>query len=446
MLGLNFIPLFMLGYTTLQISSLRHKVLVCAGLAALGLYGGGGLSLVGTTFYDNVTSLGVLFAALLVVRHLDALFRLPAPRAMLRVLLFGIPAGLVMGLKLPSVLFCVGLCFAFLFVGGDWRRRLLLSVGFGCGIIIGCIITYGYWGWFLQTHFQNPFFPYFNGLFKSPLAPLTSARDIQYVPHSLHDYLLFPWIFVDSPYRVGEVVWSDWRILILYILLPLALVLRLFFGRAPARPDSTFRHNAARYLLWMGVLSYVTWLFMFAIYRYVIPLEMITPLLIVFACGMLPLRFQMRGMITLAVLLVVAGSVQPGNWTRRASWLDHFIEVTIPPLGDTSNAMILMAGYEPYSHLIPAFPPEIPFVRIQSNFSNPNDGKGINRMIRDRVMAHNGRYLMLIPPWQHDLARGALSAFNLRLDADACQIVLDRLYDDKPLDLCRVSRLSERTK
>ena len=47
----------------------------------------------------------------------------------------------------------------------------------------------------------------------------------------LHDALLMPFIFADSPFRVGEIPWRDWRIPLLYVLLPLGVILRLFFGR-----------------------------------------------------------------------------------------------------------------------------------------------------------------------------------------------------------------------
>lgn len=440
--GLNFILLFMLAYVSLLISSSRNKVLICAALATLGMLGGGGIAQIGTTFYDNVTSLGLFLSALLVVRYIDALIFIPMPKVILRVCLFGIPAGIEMGLKLPAVVFCVGLCFAFLGTGGTWKRRFALCFAFGVGVLFGALLTYGYWGWFLDTHYDNPFFPYFNSFFKSPLAPLTSARDIQFVPNNWKDYFLFPYIFTDSPYRVGEIPWRDWRIVILYVLLPIALLLRLFFGRVKSRPDFIARPSAVRYLLWVAVISYFAWAGMFAVYRYALPLEMLAPLLIIFVVGLLPLKLSTRGMLSALLLAVVAFSIQPGNWTRRATWLNHFVEATIPRLSDTSNLMILMAGIEPYAHLVPEFPSDIAFVRIQSNFASPEQDKGFNDIIRKRVNEHKGLFMLLIPPWQHGVAKDALQPFRLALVPEPCQTVVDRLYDDKPMDLCRVMPLS----
>jgi hypothetical protein len=439
--GLNFILLFMLAYAALQIANTRHKVWVCAALAALGMIGGGGIALLGTTFYDNVTSLGTFLSALLVVRYFSSLLILATPQAFGLAVLFGIPAGLTMGLKLPSVVFCVGLCASLLLVGGGMRRRFMLGFAFGVGVLIGLAVTLGYWGWFLQSHYGNPLFPYFNQLFKSPLAPLTSARDTQYVPRSVHDFILFPWIFLQSPYRTGEIHWRDWRIPMLYALLPLSLILQMIFGRNANRADAAVTPLVRRYLLWVAVLSYFIWLPLFAIYRYLVVLEMLTPLLIVMTVDMLPFKLKTRGILAVFLLLVVAASIQPGNWYRRASWSEHYVTASIPELGDTSQLMILMAGFEPYSHLVSAFPNNIPFVRIQSNFASPNEDKGINDLIHARVDGHQGRFMLLIPPWQRGLAAEALGFFRLVIAPGTCQQVTDHLYDDKSMELCSVIRI-----
>src|ERR1700733_10829175 len=57
--GLNFTLLFMLAYAGLIIKNPRWTVGICAALAVLGMLGGGGIALIGTTFYDNITSLGL---------------------------------------------------------------------------------------------------------------------------------------------------------------------------------------------------------------------------------------------------------------------------------------------------------------------------------------------------------------------------------------------------
>jgi len=437
--GLNFILLFMLAYVSLVIPNPRQKVIACSLLAALGMLGGGGIAQIGVTFYDNITSLGLFVSALIAVRHFDKLMNGPWQRALPLTLLAGFLPGLMMGLKLPSVVFCLGLCFAFLFVAGPLKRRFAVSFVFGLGVLAGLAVSLGHWAWFLETNFDSPLFPYFNEIFKSPYAPLTSARDTQFVPRNMADRLLFPFIIADNPLRTGEIPWRDWRIPILYALLPLAVLVRLFFGRSTKSHGQIAVPYAARYLLWVAVISYIVWLLMFAIYRYALPLEMIAPLLIVFAVGLLPFRLQTRGLLAAGLLLVIALTIQPGNWTRLTHWLERSIEAEIPALSNPPDTMVLMAGFEPFSHVVTLFPSNMSFVRIQSNFASPDENKGINKILRARLEAHKGKFMLLVPSWQADLARDALHYFGLTFLPQTCQKVIDRLYDTK-LILCDVER------
>ena len=135
---------------------------------------------------------------------------------------------------------------------------------------------------------------------------------------------------------------------------------------------------------------------MFCIYRYAVTLEMIAPLLIICAIGMLPLKISTRALVAGFLLAVISASIQYGNWGRRAEWTDSFITAQVPALGDTSHLMILMAGIEPYSHLVPAFPAEVSFTRIQSNFSSPEQNKGINTLIHQRIDAHRAALVVVL--------------------------------------------------
>lgn len=436
--GLNFILLFMLAYAALTINNVTRKTGVCAALALLGMLGGGGIALIGTTFYDNVTSLGLFASALLVIRYRERLMTASVRNAFGLALLYGLPSGLMMGLKLPSVIFCLGFCFGILFMGGSWRRLFVISLAFGAGVLLGVAISLGPWAWFLQKHFHNPLFPYFNDIFKSPLAPLSSARDEQFLVHGFWNNLLFPFLFAKSPFMVGEIEWRDWRIPILYGLLPAAIILRLLFGHK--RDKTLAAPHAARYLLAAAAISYFVWYWIFSIYRYAVPLEMLAPLAILMAVDIFPIKRQHRAILAACILIVIAVSIEPGNWSRRATWLHHFIEVQIPPLPEQKDLMILMAGIEPYSHVVPEFPPSIPFVRIQSNFISPEENKGFNQIIRARVEGHKGSFMLLIPTWQERAGDDALAIYHLSRAAEACQTVVDRLYDDKPLSLCRLIR------
>jgi hypothetical protein len=440
--GLNFPLLMMLAHAVLIVPGTVKKVVLSALIAGLGVLGGGGIAQIGTTFYDNVTSLGLFLSLLLVLRRFDVLFEGSFKRAAWIALGAGVPAGLVVGLKLPCAVFAAGLCAAPLFVTGTLARRVALGFFFGLGVLAGVAVTLGPWMVFLDAHFQNPLFPYFNNFFHSPLAAATSARDTQFVPLTWHDRLLFPLLFARVPFRVGEIPWTDIRLPLLYLLLPFALVCRLAFGRSRSLHDKITLPLPGRFLIGTVVVAYGLWLFGFAIYRYALPLEMLTPLVIVVATGLLPLRLGTRALVAAFLLIAVAGTIVPGNWTRRDTWLPSFQEVHLPPLPNDPALMILMAGFEPYAHLVPALPPRCPVVRIQSNFSKPEEKIGMNERLAARLAAHQGRFMLLIPRKDQALADKALKIFHLRFLPQTCQEVRDDLY---PLSyaLCDVRRSAE---
>lgn len=434
--GLNLALIFILAHATLIIPNQKKKVMVCAALAILGMMGGGGIAMIGTTFYDNVTSLGLFASAALVMRLFPTLISSPKRIALTLVFLCGIPAGLLMGMKLPFMIFCFGLSAAFLFVTGSRARRLMLAFGFGLGAAFGFVLCFAPWAYYLASEFGNPLFPYFNDIFGSSLAPLHSGRDIKFIPSTFWDRALYPYIFALNPLRVGEIPWQDFRIPIFYTLLPIAVTMRLLYGRNKNEPNRVASFYAKRYLLWVAIFSYFIWLILFGIYRYLVPLEMLAPLLIVLLMGLLPIRSEPRNLWTIFILCTIAITVQPGDWGRKSDgWLEKPVQVTLPTMGNTDNLMILMAGYAPYAHVVPSFPKDIPFIRIQSNFTSPEKDIGFNKPIKQRVFAHKGAYKLLVPAWDMKPAKEALLHFNLLISPQTCADVKDHLYDSQ-LKLC----------
>ena len=435
--GLNILFLFLLAYSALIITNPARKVLVCALLAVLGMLGGGGIAQIGTAIYDNITSLGVFLSALLVIRYSAALIYGSWRASFFLAILCGFPVGLMMGFKLPVVVFCVGLCGALLCTSGPAQRRIWITFGFGIGVLLGLALSLGPWAYSLYKQFGNPVFPYFNNIFQSSFAPLNSARDMKFLPVSWHDRLLFPFIFTQNPYRVGEIPWRDVRLALLYFLLPTCLALRwAFLGKKIESPRITTPFST-RYLLWAAMLSYAAWLFLFAIYRYILSLEILAPLLIVMTLGMLPCRVQTRVMLAGLVLFTILVTMQPGTWGRTSQWQEHAVSIERPGLEEKGNLMILMAGDEPYAHVLSEFPPKIPFIRIQSNFTSPEADTGFNTLIRDRIKNHNGPYKLLIPQIQFLRGVEALHYFDLTLSPQSCQSVRDTLTETS-LELCDV--------
>jgi hypothetical protein len=426
--GLNVVPLYLIGLRLLAPVPAPPRRLAALALAVVGLVGGGHLGLVGTTFYDNVVSLFVLGAVALVLAC--------DPRHIAGFALAGLLAGAGAGLKLPSTVFAIGLGVALLLSAESLRARLVRTAVFGFGALAGLAATAGHWMLFLWREFGNPIFPYFNSLFASPMGIAASYRDTRFIPENAAEWLLFPLITTVDSLQAGEIEFRDGRIAAAF--LALLITLGLAFVRRPAA--ELVARPAAIVLIAMSVVSYLVWLGLFAIYRYLIPLEMLAPVVLVAAVGLWPVALRARAGLAAAVLALLVVTAAPGSW-GRVPWGPRFVDTVAPPLPDPAQALVLMLGYAPTAWVIPAFPPATAFVRVQGFGLNPEDGDiGLNRRVAERIAAHRGAVYTLAGDGDRDLAATLLARYGLAPDPAGCRRIVSNLADYA--ELCPVQPLS----
>jgi uncharacterized membrane protein len=425
--GLNYVLLFAFG-RVLFAPLPEPRRLLAAGLVALvGVIGGGHIGMVGTTFHDNIVSFTVIGAVLIVARAPAAVFAGPAKAAYVRVGIAGLLLGIGVGLKQPTIAFAIGFCLAFLVVAGGFWRRMFLSFWFGIGITAGLAASCGFFMWHLWRDFHNPFFPYFNNFFASPLGASESYRDLRFIPKSLFETLAFPVVFSFDPGHVGEIVFRDFRILAAYVVLLASVALLIKRRRVEDAPEEAMvQPLIARYLIAAAVLTFVVWIPLFSIYRYIIPLEMLAPLVCAAAVGLWPLRARTRTVVVAVMLILVTVTAKPGTWLRREGWSEHLVEVTAPPL--PADTLVALVGIEPLSYVIPALRPDVEVLRLQGYLTDPKDGdNGVNREIRRRFDAHTGPISLLYAGWERETVERVLPYFGLTVDFDACGEVQSNL-------------------
>ncbi|WP_245593613.1 hypothetical protein [Azospirillum halopraeferens] len=438
--GINLSLAFAAALAALRPLPDMGRVGLAAIVGVMAGLGGGALGLIGTTFYDNVLSLGVLGALVIVLADIPGLTRGPARPAAWRAAAAGMLAGAAMGLKMPMAIYATGLCLAFPVLPGSPWRRLWLAVVFGIGALAGVAAVSGFWMAHLWQDYGNPLFPHMNHLFLSPFAAPDAYRNVSFFPDGLRERLLFPFIFTAEPLAAGEVPWFDLRVVILFVLVPLAVLAGGIARLAGRRARPVGDPAAARFLLVAVAAAYALWVWMFCIYRYLVPLEMVAPLAIVLAAGWLPLRRGARLGLAVLLLATAQATAVPADW-GRVPWSRTWVQAEVPPVEAPHETMVLMAGYWATSHVIPEFPPQIPFVRIQSNFLQPDSvGNAYLGIVQRRVAAHEGRFLMLSTIPDTPGAARAAALMGLRLDPDACRVIPNNLGE--PLNLCRVERVS----
>lgn len=423
---------FMLGVLHGTNFILLYQIAKClrlpwrAAVAAIGVLGGGHLGLVGTSFQDNVASLFVLGGLLLLMRGAASSSLRGAVGAITGA---AVLIGAVVGLKLPTAIYGVGLAAACLALPWRWSDRVAALGLFGVASGAGLLATNGFWMARLWTAFGNPIYPYFNDVIGSNMALSESYRDQRFIPAGLGDVLAFPFFPGLKPLAVGEIAFADFRIAVLYIVLAAALALAATRFRFALPPG-------LRVALVMTIVSYAAWLGVFAIYRYIIATEMLAPLLAAALVMQTPLTQRVKAMIMAAAGAFLVVTTSPGTW-GRVPWRADFVRSEPPPI--EASAMILMAGTAPTAWVAPSFPPDASFIRLSGYSHHPRDGDvGLVKVARERVQAHIGAFYLVHAAAEEAEARDVTGRYGLEVDDASCGPLPGNL--DPHLRICAVHR------
>jgi hypothetical protein len=169
----------------------------------------------------------------------------------------------------------------------------------------------------------------------------------------------------------------------------------LTLGSPTRSPTSLLRPNGLAFglLLLFAVLSYLLWLKLFSIGRYMTPVEVLLPLLVFLLLDRLA---GWRLATPLAAILIGASLLVGVAWSSfglRAAWAPLSVQVDLPPIATPASAtLIIAAGDEPNSWLLPAFPPQLAVLRLGGNFAR---SPAYNQAVRERVAGRGGPVYVL---------------------------------------------------
>jgi len=437
--GLNFPLLVGIARSVMDEGQNRpttHSILA----ALIGMLGAGAIGELGTTFGDNLISL-FFFGALWLI---FANFRNFGDRNITKILLIagaaGILCGMATGLKQPSAIFAVGCCAAFLIIPVPFFRRIVLAFWFGIGVLTGIALTGGFWMHELWVHYGNPLFPYFNDFFQSPMAATASYRDTKFLPSGFWDTLLLPFLIIVNPYRVGEAHFQDLRFVLFIFVLMAAAFFAFKKSTVAAGASAPLTRHKGFFLLTAIIISYLVWLKLFAIYRYLLPIEMLTPLAIWLLIDRFPIRSALKNTTIFLCFAIWLITLRPGYW-NRVPWGADYFGVTPPVLADPGNTMVVVTGVEPMSYLIPFFPAPVRFIRVASYFTGPTDTpNGFDVAMQQAIAGHQGPMFAMFRSCDEEGDKVVLQQFNLEVQSEGCQQMLPRIEGDKmyPLYFCPV--------
>lgn len=349
------------------------------------------LSEIGTTFLDAWAAVPVslaLLAALVAQRsgRRRSIWLLGAA---------GLLLGAATGFKLTNGVYSVAMLAAVFAV--SWpARRPASAAAFALGGAAGFLVSGGWWAWFLWMEYGNPFFPYFNGLFGSPLLDGVPdaireghAADTRYIPSSPLWALAYPLAWAKGvPLVTSELPFRDARFAVLLLLLPVAAALwiprrRMEGGGAP---QQLFQHRLLASTFFGS--AFVIWISAFAIHRYMVPIEILTGVMLMLLFLTL---IRSRAAALLVFTLVSAWLIAQG---RHSDW-GHipFQPKMVPSLARSQlyapGALFVLAADQPLGFAAAAMPPDVRFVRVGGNLPMwPVAGLG--RQAHRAIDSHRG--------------------------------------------------------
>jgi hypothetical protein len=231
------------------------------------------------------------------------------------------------------------------------------------------------------------------------------------------------------------VSFRDWRLAALFVLAILSGLKYLIEGRAREKSYLTPLSAAWKFLAVFTLVSYLIWLKLFGIYRYLVPLEMLAGPLIV-GCMLYLVRganARRAGVVVLALLLI--GTTRETSW-GRAPFDGAYFEVAVPDVG--SHSLVIMGPYDPMSYVIPFFRADTRFVSPWNNFLHFSQGNRLSKQIRDVVTAHVGPIYTLDMGTKDDV-NAVLQSYGLARDESTCLPIRSNA-DPGTMRICRVHR------
>jgi hypothetical protein len=416
--GLNFYLVFQISQHLLLLrlsKGPRYILSLCN--AAAGFYGTANVIELGTTMGDNLYSILILTAILLILRHLIS-GRAEDSRKTLALGLAGCLLGFAFALKLTAVVYisAIGLILAVLLplTGTRFRILMVLYAGLACGFAAG----YGIWGAHLYRQYKSPVYPYLNNIFRSPYYDLDNTMDARFKPRNREEVLFYPFFFTVKNGLINEMPFREVRFALCYIAVfgvTATLLFRWF--RAGTWTSGSPDLVLLVFLTALFAVSYAVWQYLFSILRYLIVLELLAPSFLALTAVMLFRRGWMAILCSVTVNFAICAAVIPTDFGRQQKFDNNFLKVQVPAFPGLDRSLVVMAGDEPTAYIAARFPETTRFAKLNSNYYFPGRNEYLDRITRGIVSKYDVSQILayVSGSTQLELMRETLRFYGLHL-------------------------------
>ncbi len=439
--GINCILVYAIARCVISAKTRAMAIFLSLLATGIGVSGPEFLANIGTTSSDISSSIPILAGLLALCWSLYS--DTSARQQYAAYAVCGVFLGMAAGLKLTAMTFAVGLALSLVvlwFTKGFGARRFAL---YSAGGILGFLLTGGYWCWFLWKHYSNPILPYYNTAFRSPWVTTGNWRDNGGMPRTFVIALSYPFQWFAGLHPTNHAPLRDARFALLSILLPLCFLKMLWRavrkrdeGEKAAAEQSLIGTNHFWLLVLFSLFSYVLWIRTFAIYRYLLPLDLITGLILLLVLDRLISNYRSKVVVFLLLgLFSIAWSkpfVRERIPYRKTDWWG----VQLSPSASAPNTLFVILGYGPLGYIVPFLPDSGRVIRINGNMP-PQLNTRLGQEAMRLISQHTGPIRSLDEYPLDKTDRIQLDKFGLVLDETRCE---DISTGFEPIKTCSISR------
>lgn len=203
-----------------------------------------------------------------------------------------------------------------------------------------------------------------------------------------------------------------------------------------ARPHEGTAISRSTLALFVGVgVSYTGWLGTFSIYRYLLPIEMLSGAILMAAFR------QIARPVAVPVLMIATAmatwfTTNPLEW-GHIPFRDHYLEISAPRI--EPGTMVLNVGNNPVAFLIPFLDPGVRWLSLDNNLLRPEQGNALVARERSLIAGQHGPILVLHAVASSTEVNTILAAYGLVENPNQCQNILSNLGSET-YALCAASR------
>lgn len=356
----------------------------------------------------------------------------------------GLVAGIAVGAKLTSIPFTFTIIsmLALFTLTHHKRNFMFVLVNFLLALLLGCLITGGYWHYLMWDYYKNPIFPLYNDFFKSPFYEASNPQVWRWRATTLPKLLSYSFNLSQFSRLEKEEMFSDPRLMIGYIsaccLFFLCVYRKLRSKKEKNEGNLDLRNTNILLILAIAwFIAYVLWAYIQGIYRYATFLEAYSA--VVFLALICQLKNDKYRFF--AMLLVTVSCIY---YTHYLSWgrigYGNKAYDIAPPL-IKEQSLVIMLSSRPMSYVIPFFHKETIFVSPQNNFNDINYTNKLQQKINHTIEQWNGPLYAMAPRSFNFMEDPVLKKFKLKVEyvgGDACRPIHSNIDDN--IQICGLQR------